>query len=90
MNELDGVKRINSRLVHAKILIVDDDFQDTEDGFLKQHADVIMTQDGIVVKSKLTRVPVDADLEQCNDGGQLDKLKIAIIAAAKQTRRIEL
>ena len=90
MDELEGVKQIHSRLIHAKILVVDDDFKDTEDGFLRQHADVIMTQDGVVVKSRLTRVPVEADLEQCSDDGQLAKLRTAIIDAAKKTRRIEL
>ena len=90
MDELEGVKRIHSRLIHAKILVVDDDFQDTEDGFLRQHADVIMTRDGVVVKSRLTRVPVDVDLEQCNSGGHLEKLKTAIVEAAKKTRKIEL
>lgn len=90
MDELEGVRKIHSRLIHAKILVVDDDFKDTEDEFLQRQADIIITKDGIVIKSRLTRVPIDADLDKCEDGGQLDKLRIAIIDITKRTRRIEL
>ena len=90
MGNLKGVKSINPRLVTAKILVVDDDFKDTEDEFVQQLADVIMTSEGVVIKSRLTRVPVDIDTEKCKVGGHLHKLKKAIIGAYDRTRKIEL
>lgn len=85
MNSLEGVKPIYSRLVHAKILIVDDDFQDTEDNFFVRQADITITRDGVVIKSRLTGIPVDANLGQCKSGGHLEKL-ISIF----RTRKVQL
>lgn len=99
MSKLAGVKCFKSRFITAKILIVDDDFNNSKKDspeqkdrveFFINQADIIITEDGVIIKSRLTNVPTNIDLKQCKNGGHLDKLRKAMISSAEYTRKIKL
>lgn len=87
MNKLEDVKRIRSQMITGKILIVDSDFKDTEDDFLQLQADIVITQDGIVIQSKHTSLPPRTD---SSIGGHVARLRKAVCRVIGGTRRIRL
>jgi len=89
-HKLEGVKRIKARMITGKILIVDSDFKDTEDDFLQRQADIVITLDGIVIKSRWTKLPVNTDPENCSVDGHVARLKKAVYRAIGCIRKIRL
>lgn len=48
-----NILRADPRLRNARIMIVDNNWQDTEDGYISRQVDLIISQDGRVLFSKL-------------------------------------